>query len=78
MRTREQVIAANVDTIFIVSGLDGSRSLNLRRIERYLILAWNSGAVPVIVLNKVDLCPDINSCLGEIEPVALGVMLLLC
>ena len=73
LKTREQVIAANVDTIFIVSGLDGSRSLNLRRMERYLTLTWNSGAVPVIVLNKVDLCPDIDRCVREIEPVATGV-----
>ena len=55
--TREQVVSANVDTVFIVSGLDGGRNFNLRRIERYLTLAWNSGAVPVIVLNKVDPVP---------------------
>jgi len=69
----EQIIAANVDTIFIVSGLDGGRNLNTGRIERYLTLTWSSGAAPVIVLNKVDLCPDVELCVREVEPVALGV-----
>ena len=59
-RTDEQVVSANIDTVFIVSGLDGGRNFNLRRIERYLTLAWSSGATPVVVLNKVDLCKDIN------------------
>ena len=71
--TREQVLAANVDTVFIVSGLDGSRNHNLRRLERYLTLAWESGAVPVIVLNKADLCPDVDAYIRDVEPVALGV-----
>ena len=51
-----QVVAANVDTVFLVSGLDGD--FNLRRIERYVTTAWSSGAAPVIVLNKADLRPD--------------------
>jgi ribosome biogenesis GTPase len=71
--TREQVISANIDTVFIVSGLDGGRSLNLRRIERYLTLAWNSGAGPVIILNKVDLCPDIQSYIHHLEAIAPGI-----
>jgi len=71
--TREQVLAANVDTVFIVSGLDGNRNLNLRRLERYLTLAWESGAAPVIVLNKVDLCPDVDACIRDVEPVAFDV-----
>ncbi len=72
-RTEEQVVSANVDTVFIVSGLDGGRNFNLRRIERYLTLAWSSGATPVIVLNKVDLCPDIDSYIQNIEDIAPGV-----
>ncbi len=52
----QQVIAANVDLVFIVSGLD--RDFNLRRIERYLTLVGGSGAEAVILLNKADLCPD--------------------
>jgi len=51
-----QVVAANVDTVFLVSGLDGE--FNPRRIERYVTTAWSSGASPVIVLNKADLRQD--------------------
>ena len=69
----EQIIAANVDVAFIVSGLDGGRNLNLGRIERYLSLTWSGGALPVIILNKVDLCPDVNACVTDAESVALGV-----
>jgi ribosome biogenesis GTPase len=72
-QTSEQVLATNVDTAFIVSGLDGSRNLNLRRLERYLMLAWESGASPVIILNKVDLCPDVDSRIRDIEPIAFNV-----
>ncbi|MFC1920300.1 ribosome small subunit-dependent GTPase A [Chloroflexota bacterium] len=69
-KTEEQVVAANVDTVFIVNGLDGGRNFNLRRVERYLTLAWNSGAFPVIVLNKMDLCPNVDDFIRSIEPVA--------
>jgi ribosome biogenesis GTPase len=72
-RTEEQVVAANIDTVFIVNGLDGGRSFNLRRIERYLTLAWNSGASPVIILNKADLCPDMGAYLDDVESVAAGI-----
>lgn len=57
-RTNEQVIAANIDTVFIVAGLD--RNFNPNRIERYLLVARDSGAFPVVVLNKADLCEDAN------------------
>jgi ribosome biogenesis GTPase / thiamine phosphate phosphatase len=67
----EQIIATNVDTVFLVSGLDGD--LNLRRIERYLILAWESCVNPVILLNKTDLCPNLEQCLMEVEKIAMGV-----
>jgi len=53
-RTDEQVMAANIDTVFLVAGLD--TDFNIRRIERYLSIIWNSGASPVVVLNKADLC----------------------
>ena len=72
-RTEEQVVSANIDTVFIVSGLDGGRNFNLRRIERYLTLAWNSGATPVIVLNKVDLCPDVDIYIRSVEDIAPGI-----
>jgi ribosome biogenesis GTPase len=69
----EQVLAANVDVAFLVSGLDGGRNFNLRRTERYLTLAWESGAEPVIVLNKVDVCEDVAARVHEIGTVAPGV-----
>jgi ribosome biogenesis GTPase len=72
-RTEEQIVSANIDTVFIVGGMDGGRSFNLRRIERYVTLAWSSGAVPVIVLNKVDLCPDIDAVILQAEAAAPGV-----
>jgi ribosome biogenesis GTPase / thiamine phosphate phosphatase len=72
-RTEEQIVSANVDTVFIVSGLDGGRSFNLRRIERYLTLAWSSGATPVIVLNKIDLCPDVFRYIQSIQDIAPGI-----
>ncbi len=71
LRTDEQVVAANVDTLFLVSGLDGD--FNPRRIERYLAAAWDSGAQPVVVLNKLDTCADPEACLLEIGAVAMGV-----
>ena len=70
-RTEEQVVAANVDVIFLVSGLDGD--FNPRRIERYLTAAWDSGARPVVVLNKLDRCADPEGCLLETEAIAMGV-----
>lgn len=70
-RTEEQVVAANVDTLFLVSGLDGD--FNPRRIERYLTAAWDSGARPVVVLNKLDRCDDPERCLLEAEAVSMGV-----
>jgi ribosome biogenesis GTPase len=66
-----QVLAANVDTVFLVSGLDGD--FNIRRIERYLTTAWSSGAEPVIVLNKADLRPDLEAVAAEAKAVAPGV-----
>jgi ribosome biogenesis GTPase len=70
-KTEEQIVAANIDTVFLVTGLDGN--FNLRRIERYLVVAWESGASPIIVLNKADLCEDIAPVRQEVEAVALGV-----
>ena len=69
--TEEQVIAANIDVVFLVGGLD--RDFNPRRIERYLVVAWESGATPVIVLNKADLVEDVAPYVREVEAVAPGV-----
>jgi ribosome biogenesis GTPase len=67
-RTEQQVLAANVDAVFLVSGLD--YDFNLRRIERYLVLANESGARPIIVLNKADLCENILQKMEEVKSVA--------
>lgn len=67
----EQVLASNVDVVWIVHGLDTPP--NLRRLERYLAAAWESGAVPEIVLTKADLTPDPDEMVTEIESVAMGV-----
>jgi ribosome biogenesis GTPase len=68
---REQVIAANLDAVWIVCGLD--RDFNLRRIERYLTLVYNCGLKPVIILTKTDLHPDPVACADEVESVVFGV-----
>jgi ribosome biogenesis GTPase len=68
--TQEQVVAANIDTVFLVTGLDGD--FNPRRLERYLVVAWESGATPVIVLNKADLVEDAAAFVLEVQAVAPG------
>jgi ribosome biogenesis GTPase / thiamine phosphate phosphatase len=70
-QTVEQVVAANVDVVFLTAGLDGD--FNPRRLERYLTLGWESGASPVVVLTKADLCADVEAARLEVEPVAIGV-----
>lgn len=69
--TVEQVVAANVDVAFLVTTL--TAELNARRLERYLTTAWESGAEPVVVLNKADLCADPEPFLAEVETVAIAV-----
>ena len=70
-RTDEQVLAANIDIVFLVMGLDGD--YNLRRMERYLTVAWESGARPIIVLNKSDICPILEECTEQVLSIAHGV-----
>jgi ribosome biogenesis GTPase len=72
--TEEQVVAANVDVVFLVSGLD--KDFNPRRIERYLVTAWETGASPVIVLNKTDLVEDAETVRREVDALAQGVPVL--
>ena len=69
-KMEEQVIAANVDTALLVSALDGD--FNPRRVERYLAQCWESGARPVIVLNKADACEGAREKPAEMERVAVG------
>ena len=70
-RTVVQVVAANVDSVFVVTafGFD----LNPRRLERYLTSAWDSGSSPVIVVNKIDTVDEPEADLLEVEPVTMGV-----
>jgi ribosome biogenesis GTPase / thiamine phosphate phosphatase len=67
----EQVIAANVDVVLLVSAFGDD--LNVRRIERYLASGWEGGAQPAIVLNKSDLADDLAADVAEVEAVAFGV-----
>lgn len=67
----EQIVAANVDTVLLVCAMNGD--FNIRRLERYMVLAWESGARPVVVLTKADLCADVRALELEAEGVAMGV-----
>lgn len=69
--TEEQVVAANIDTVFLVGALDGD--FNLRRLERYLLVAWDSGAAPVILLNKADLVEDPQAYVDQVRDLSPAV-----
>jgi ribosome biogenesis GTPase len=73
-RTSAQVVGANVDVVFIVVSLN--LDLNMRRLERYLAVAWESGAEPVVVLSKADLVDDPSPILAEVERIAVGAAIL--
>jgi ribosome biogenesis GTPase len=68
--TEEQVVAANVDTVFLVQGLD--HDFNLRRLERYVVAAFESNAAPVVILSKADLCENVETRVVEAGSVAPG------
>jgi ribosome biogenesis GTPase / thiamine phosphate phosphatase len=67
---REQVLAANIDVAFLVQALP--LDFNVRRLERYLAMAWESGAQPVVLVTKTDLVDDVTPYLDEVEAVTLG------
>ena len=67
----EQLVAANFDYVFIMQSLNNN--FNLRRIERYLSLAWKSGGIPVIILTKSDLVPNAQEYVEQVENIAFGV-----
>jgi ribosome small subunit-dependent GTPase A len=69
-----QVVAANLDTVLVVDALVGET--RLRRVERYLAVAWSSGATPVVVLTKADLCDDVAAVVEQVAEDALGVAVL--
>lgn len=69
-----QIIAANIDTVFLCMSMN--HDFNLRRLERYLSIAWESGARPVVVLTKTDLCDDLATNILQVESVAIGTDIL--
>src|SRR5262249_1902589 len=69
--TVEQIVAANVDVAFLMNALD--HDFNPRRLERYLAMAWESGARPVILLNKADIAEELEGKVHEMAGVAIGV-----
>jgi ribosome biogenesis GTPase len=71
-----QIVASNVDTIFICMAL--SEDYNLRRLERYLSIAWNSGSTPVIVLTKSDLCENLEQKLADVLRISFGANVVVC
>lgn len=73
-RADEQVMAANFDAVLLAMSLNDD--FNLRRLERYLVMAWDSGAMPVIVLTKLDLARDAEELVQEVEQLAPGVPVL--
>ncbi len=68
---QEQVVAANIDTAFICMSLNNN--FNIRRLERYLSITYDSGAAPVVILTKSDLCSDVESKIAQVQSAALGV-----
>ena len=70
----EQVVAANIDTVFLCMSLNND--FNLRRMERYLTIAWDSGATPVVVLTKADLCHDLEEKWAAVEVISMGADLI--
>ncbi|MCI7619217.1 MAG: ribosome small subunit-dependent GTPase A [Firmicutes bacterium] len=70
----EQAVAANIDTVFICMALNND--FNLRRLERYLSAAWESGSIPVVLLTKSDLCDDLDLKLAQVQGSAIGVDIL--
>ena len=72
LKTEEQIVASNVDYVFLVNSLN--QDFNLRRLERYLLLAYESGASPVIILTKQDLCFDLEDKLQQVNAITFGAV----
>jgi ribosome biogenesis GTPase / thiamine phosphate phosphatase len=71
VKEQEQIVAANIDTVFVVSSLNSD--LNLRRIERYTTLVWESGVVPVVLLTKADLCENVDALISDVAGTLPGI-----
>lgn len=70
-RYDKQIVASNIDFVFICMSLNND--FNINRLERYIAVAWDSMATPVIILTKSDLCEDINDKVKQIEDIAIGI-----
>jgi ribosome biogenesis GTPase / thiamine phosphate phosphatase len=70
--TNEQIVAANFDTVFVMMSLN--KDFNLRKLERFIVAAWDSGAVPAILLSKADLCEDVADKVAGVKEIAPGVL----
>ena len=70
-RTEEQIVGANIDTVFLVTSLN--QDFSLRRIERYLVTAWESGANPIIILSKADLSDRLSDSINDVQAIARSV-----
>ncbi|SKC89301.1 ribosome biogenesis GTPase [Maledivibacter halophilus] len=73
-KNEEQIIASNIDKVFICMALNND--FNIRRLERYISLAWDSGAQPIVILTKADLCKNISEKISKAEEVAFGINIL--
>ncbi len=71
IEVKEQIVAANADTVFIIQSLN--KDFNMKRLERYMIAAWDSGATPVVVLTKVDCCEDAGDKISMVYKTTPGV-----
>lgn len=71
-----QIIAANIDIAFLCMSLDNNYNLN--RLERYISIAWDSGAIPIILLTKADKCKEVSIRLNQIENIAIGIDIIVC
>lgn len=71
---KEQIVAANFDYVFIMTS--ANNDFNIKRIERYLTASWQSGAMPIIIITKIDLCDDYETYVDELDNVAFGVPIL--
>jgi len=69
-KNEDQIVAANIDIVFICMSLN--KDYNLSRLERYLSVAWNSGAIPIVVLTKADLCDNVQQKQAEIGSIVIG------
>jgi len=71
IEVKEQIVAANVNTVFLIQSLN--KDFNMKRLERYLIAAWESGAIPVVILTKADCCDDVADKIATVYTAAPGV-----